>query len=197
MQYGATPVRFVQVPGQGKQGLDDVLAGLAEDKRAGMLKLWIDKAQDKPARKMPKMPEMRGGVTSAEELEEMLDELGTSGTLLINYDEGNPQTRRETMFKALHATHAGKALFRQGTTAVEMLPREEPSEIFEVTDGKSQPEDTRREIVKVTRANGLSLVSESVTPYRLTKNDVQLVDPTATDIDTLFQPKWAKRLPQL
>ncbi|WJY89010.1 DNA polymerase [Corynebacterium confusum] len=197
MQYGASPVRFVQVPGQGKQGLDDVLAGLAEDKRAEMLDLWISKAQDKPARKMPKMPEMRGGVTSAEELKEMLDEIGANGSLLINYDEGHPQTRRETMFKALHATHAGKALFRQGTTAVEMLPREEPSEIFEVTDGKSQPEDARREIVKVNRANGLSLVSEAVTPYRLTKNDVQLVDPTATDIDTMFQPKWAKRFPQL
>ena len=197
IQWGATPVRFVQVPGQGKQGLDDVLASLPEDKRAEMFELWISKAQDKPARKMPKMPEMRGGVTSAEELEEMFDEIGASGTLLINYDEGSPQTRRETMFKALHATHAGKTLFRQGTTAVEMLPREEPSEIFEVTDGKSQPEDTRREIVKVNRANGLSLVSEAVTPYRLTKNDVQLVDPTATDIDTMFQPKWAKRFPQL
>lgn len=197
IQYGASPVRFVQVPGQGKQGLDDVLAGLAEDKRAEMLDLWISKAQDKPARKMPKMPEMRGGVTSAEELEEMLDEIGANGSLLINYDEGHPQTRREMMFKALYATHAGKTLFRQGTTAVEMLPREEPSEIFEVTDGKSQPEDVRREIVKVNRANGLSLVSEAVTPYRLTKNDVQLVDPTATDIDTMFQPKWAKRFPQL
>lgn len=197
IQWGATPVRFVQVPGQGKQGLDDVLASLPEDKRAEMFKLWISKAQDKPARKMPKMPEMRGGVTSAEELEEMFDEIGASGTLLINYDEGSPQTRRETMFKALYTTHAGKTLFRQGTTAVELLPREETGEIFEVTDGKSQPEDTRREIVKVNRANGLSLVSEAVTPYRLTKNDVQLVDPTATDIDTMFQPKWAKRFPQL
>lgn len=197
MQFGASPVRFVQVPGKGKQGLDDVLAGLPEDKRAEMLDLWISKAQDKPSRKMPKMPEMRGGVTSAEELEGLLDGLGASGTLPINYGEGNPQTRREKMFKALYATHAGKTLFRQGTTAVEMLPREEPSEIFEVTDGKSQPEDTRREIVKVNRANGLSLISEAVTPYRLTKNDVQLVDPTATDIDTMFQPKWAKRFPQL
>ena len=197
IQYGASPVRFVQVPGQGKQGLDDVLAGLPEDKRAEMLDLWISKAQDKPARKMPKMPEMRGGVTSAEELEEKLDEIVANGSLLINYDEGHPQTRREMMFKALYATHAGETLFRQGTTAVEMLPREEPSEIFEVTDGKSQPEDTRREIVKVNRANGLSLISEAVTPYRLTKNEVQLVDPTATDIDTMFQPKWAKRFPQL
>lgn len=197
IQWGATPVRFVQVPGQGKQGLDDVLAGLPEDKRAEMLELWISKAQDKPARKMPKMPEMRGGVTSTEELEEMLDELGASGTFLIDYDKGSPQARREMMFKALHATHAGTTLFRQGSVAVEMLPREEPGEIFEVTDGKSQPEDTRREIVKVNRANGLSLVSEAVTPYRLTKNDIQLVDPTATDIDTMFQPRWAKRFPQL
>lgn len=197
IQWGATPVRFVQVPGRDKQGLDDVLAEMPEDHRAKMLDMWVHKAQDKPARKMPKMPEMRGGVTSTEELEEKLDELGAGGTLLINYGEGNPQARRELMFKALYATHAGTTLFRQGTTAIELLPREEPSEIFEVTDGKTQPEDTRREIVKVNRANGLSLISEAVTPYRLTQNDAQLVDPTATDIDTLFQPKWAKRFPQL
>lgn len=197
VQWGATPVRFVQVPGRVKQGLDDVLAEMPEDHRAKMLDMWVCKAQDKPARKMPKRPEMRGGVTSAEELEEKLDELGAGGTLLINYGEGDPQARRELMFKALYATHAGTTLFRQGTTAIELLPREEISEIFEVTDGKTQPEDTRREIVKVNRANGLSLISEAVTPYRLTQNDAQLVDPTATDIDTMFQPKWAKRFPQL
>lgn len=196
IQYGASPVRFVQVPGKGTQGLDDVLNSLPEGKRAEMLELWVSKAQDKPSRKMPKMPEMRGGVTSAAELEELLDELG-GGTQLIDYDEGSPQARRELMFKAVQATHAGVSLFRQGTTAVELLPREGTSEIFEVSDGKSQPEDTRREIVKVTRANGLSLISEAVTPYRLTKNEVQLIDPTASDIDTLYQPKWAKRLPLL
>ena len=197
IQYGASPVRFVQVPGQGKQGLDDVLASLPEDKRAEMLDLWISKAQDKPARKMPKMPEADESETIAEVLEEKLDEYNLRGTTVIDCKEDTPQGRRETMLQAVYKMHGRKSLFRQENTAVEMLPRTEPEEIFEVTDGKSQPEDNRRAIVKVTRANGLSLICDAVTLYYTTKHSVQFVDPTTRDIDTIFQPKWAKQLPHL
>lgn len=197
IQWGATPVRFVQVPGQGKQGLDDVLASLPEDKRAEMLDLWISKAQDKPARKMPKMPEADESETIAEVLEEKLDEYNLRGTTVMDCKEGTPQGRRETMLQAVYKMHGRKSLFRQENTAVEMLPRTEPEEIFEVTDGKSQPEDNRRAIVKVTRANGLSLICDAVTLYYTTKHSVQFVDPTTRDIDTIFQPKWAKQLPHL
>lgn len=197
VQWGATPVRFVQVPGRDKQGLDDVLAEMPEDSRAKMLDLWIYKAQDKPARKMPKMPEWDESETIAEVLEEKLDENNLRHTTVIDCNEGTPQARREMMLQAVYKTHGRKSLFRQENTAVEMLPRTEPEEIFEVTDGKSQPEDNRRAIVKVTRANGLSLICDAVTLYYTTKHSVQFVDPTTRDIDTIFQPKWAKQLPHL
>ena len=197
VQWGATPVRFVQVPGRDKQGLDDVLAEMPEDSRAKMLDMWVDKAQDKPARKMPKMPELDESETIAEVLEEKLDENNLRHTTVIDCNEGTPQARREMMLQAVYKMHGRKSLFRQENTAVEMLPRTEPEEIFEVTDGKSQPEDNRRAIVKVTRANGLSLICDAVTLYYTTKHSVQFVDPTTKDIDTIFQPKWAKQLPHL
>lgn len=34
-------MRFVNVPGGGKQGIDDVLANIPEDRRETMLELWI------------------------------------------------------------------------------------------------------------------------------------------------------------
>lgn len=197
VQWGATPVRFVQVPGRDKQGLDDVLAEMPEDHRAKMLDMWVHKAQDKPARKMPKMPEWDEGEIIAGVLEDKLDEYNLRGTTVIDCNEGTPQARRETMLQAVYKKHGRKSLFRQDNTAVEMLPRTEPEEIFEVTDGKSQPEDNRRAIVKVTRANGLSLICDAVTLYYTTKHSVQFVDPTTRDIDTIFQPKWAKQLPHL
>lgn len=49
---GASSVRFVRTTARGKDGLDDVLAKVPEDKRAQYLELWIGKALDK----LPKAP---------------------------------------------------------------------------------------------------------------------------------------------
>jgi putative DNA primase/helicase len=56
-KHGAKAVRFVSTTGDGKQGVDDVLAGFAEPKRPEMLRLWLSQATDKlgkrPAAKQP------------------------------------------------------------------------------------------------------------------------------------------------
>ncbi|MDX3860047.1 phage/plasmid primase, P4 family [Streptomyces europaeiscabiei] len=56
-KHGAKAVQFVSTTGDGKQGVDDVLAGFPESKRAEMLRLWISQATDKlgkrPAAKAP------------------------------------------------------------------------------------------------------------------------------------------------
>jgi putative DNA primase/helicase len=56
-KHGAKTVQFVSTTGTGKEGVDDVLAGFAEPKRAEMLKLWLSQATDKlgkrPAAKQP------------------------------------------------------------------------------------------------------------------------------------------------
>src|SRR5687768_4046612 len=49
---GATSVKYVRTTARGTDGLDDVLAKVAEDKRAGYLELWLSKASDK----LPKAP---------------------------------------------------------------------------------------------------------------------------------------------
>lgn len=46
-RHGAKAVQFVSTTGTGKQGVDDVLAGFSESKRAHMLKLWLSQATDK------------------------------------------------------------------------------------------------------------------------------------------------------
>ncbi|MFI0532348.1 phage/plasmid primase, P4 family [Streptomyces scabiei] len=56
-KHGAKAVQFVSTTGDGKQGVDDVLAGFAPDKRPEMLRLWLSQATDKlgkrPAAKAP------------------------------------------------------------------------------------------------------------------------------------------------
>lgn len=55
MDEGATRVSFAQITGAGeKDGLDDVLGGREEDKRASFLARIIDRAQDKPAKIRPR-----------------------------------------------------------------------------------------------------------------------------------------------
>lgn len=51
--HGARTVRFVSTTGTGKQGVDDVLAGFAGDKRAEMLRLWLSQATDKLGKRPP------------------------------------------------------------------------------------------------------------------------------------------------
>jgi len=49
-EYGAKSVKFARLPGGGKDGLDDVLAGLADDDaRRSMLASWVRNAKAKPA----------------------------------------------------------------------------------------------------------------------------------------------------
>jgi hypothetical protein len=55
MDEGATKVSYAQITGAGeKDGLDDVLGGRAEDKRAAFLARIIDRAADKPAKTRPR-----------------------------------------------------------------------------------------------------------------------------------------------
>lgn len=50
---GANGVMFIRLPGRGKEGLDDLLAGVPEEKRRTTLTAWWEARQSKPARKRP------------------------------------------------------------------------------------------------------------------------------------------------
>lgn len=58
---GAKSVSYVRTTGRGKEGVDDVLARTAEDKRADVLRTWLANA---PA-KLPKKPKAKRPVQSA------------------------------------------------------------------------------------------------------------------------------------
>ena len=61
-RHGATSVRYVATTGTGKDGVDDVLAGFPEERRAHMLRTWLSQAADKmprkPKGKKPKLSEL-------------------------------------------------------------------------------------------------------------------------------------------
>lgn len=59
-RYGATGVYYVVTTGTGKEGVDDVLAQLPEDKRAASLNRWLAAASDK----LPKRPKAKRPVQS-------------------------------------------------------------------------------------------------------------------------------------
>lgn len=187
VQWGATPVRFVQVPGRVKQGLDDVLAEMPEDHRAKMLDMWVGKAQDKPARKMPKMPEMPGGVADESELDALLETIRYPGSELMDIHEGNEETRNEKIFEIVNEKFGGETLFSQGQRAVQMLHRPATS----VSDNR------RCDVVPITRSNGMSLIRRSVTTFMMMKNGARSVSLPGAEVDNVFQSDAVKDLPPL
>lgn len=59
-RHGAVSVHYVATTGTGKEGVDDVLAGFPEDRRAHMLRTWLAAAADK----LPKKPKAKKPVLS-------------------------------------------------------------------------------------------------------------------------------------
>lgn len=58
--HGAKSVLYVMTTGTGKEGVDDVLAGIAEDRRSHMFRLWLANA----APKLPKRPKAKRPTTA-------------------------------------------------------------------------------------------------------------------------------------
>lgn len=61
-RHGARAVKYVATTGTGKEGVDDVLAGFPENRRAHMLRTWFAQASDKmprkPKGKKPRLSEL-------------------------------------------------------------------------------------------------------------------------------------------
>ena len=102
-QWGASPVRFVNVPGGGKQGIDDVLANIPEDRRETMLELWIKQASDKPSQKRPPMAQAPVRASSTPQ--------AVDNKPSVNADL-EPSVFYDTVDKAIYDKYAGTRLFR-------------------------------------------------------------------------------------
>lgn len=114
-QWGASPVRFVNVPGGGKQGIDDVLANIPEDRRETMLELWITQAGDKPSQKRPPMAQVPAQATSTPQ---------AGSTKPSVNAEVEPSVFYDTVDKAVYDKHAGTTLFRSNDKLVALDTRD-------------------------------------------------------------------------
>lgn len=169
--WGASPVRFVHIPGHGSQGLDDVLATVGGAARSEMMELWIRRAQDKPARKMPKRtPKKQHGRT---------DESSNDSRPKLHTDMP-PEALWDQAWEAIRNKHAGKTLFRQDSRAVMISQR-----------------DGRAVLVPVDRATGRHLAAAAFDLLRGTDDSVMVVAPMDRDIDVIFSPVYTDSLPPL
>ncbi|MFS0251069.1 DNA polymerase [Corynebacterium striatum] len=114
-QWGASPVRFVNVPGGGKQGIDDVLANIPEDRRETMLELWIKQAGDKPSQKRPPMAQVPAQPASTPQ---------AGSTKPSVNAEVEPSVFYDTVDKAVYDKHAGTTLFRSNDKLVALDTRD-------------------------------------------------------------------------
>lgn len=114
-QWGASPVRFVNVPGGGKQGVDDVLANIPEDRRETMLELWIKQAGDKPSQKRPPMAQVPSQTASTPQV--------VSNKPSVNA-ELEPEVFYDTVDQAVYDKYAGTRLFRSNEKLVALDSRD-------------------------------------------------------------------------
>ena len=114
-QWGATPVRFVNVPGGGKQGIDDVLANIPEDRRETMLELWIKQAGDKPCQKRPPMAQVPTQAASTPQV--------ANDKPSVNADL-EPSAFYDTVDQAVYDKYAGTTLFRSNDKLVALDSRD-------------------------------------------------------------------------
>ena len=114
-QWGASPVRFVNVPGGGKQGIDDVLANIPEDRRETMLELWITQAGDKPSQKRPPMAQVPAQPAPTSQ--------AVNDKPSVNADL-EPSVFYDTVDKAIYDKYAGTTLFRSNDKLVALDTRD-------------------------------------------------------------------------
>lgn len=114
-QWGASPVRFVNVPGGGKQGIDDVLAHIPVDRRETMLELWINQAGDKPCQKRPPMAQIPSQNASTAQ--------GVGRKPSVNA-ELEPSVFYDTVDQAVYDKYAGTTLFRSNEKLVALDSRD-------------------------------------------------------------------------
>lgn len=164
-QWGATPVRFVNVPGGGKQGLDDVLAGISEDRREKMLELWIKQAADKPCSKRP----AQAPAASTAQVD--------NGKPSVNSDL-DAEFFHDTVDKAVFSKYAGTKLFRSGDKSVALETR-----------------DGRRQLDVVELPYAIDLAAQAIRIEQVMTKKVKVRALTASEAGIIFNKSRISKYP--
>ncbi|GAA1769010.1 hypothetical protein [Nostocoides vanveenii] len=128
-EYGAKSVRFARLPGGGKDGLDDVLARLADDDaRRSMLASWVTGAKAKPAdldkRELDKMRRQLRDRDVARSVAAVAAQAGDD-RVSINVDEDPRQVSLE-LVDALVERRGGTRLFSRDEGIVRLRRKNDP-----------------------------------------------------------------------
>lgn len=116
--WGARSVSFMVVPGVGKQGVDDVLAQVADvEKRPKHLQRWWEQAKKKPATKRPAMTQ---GDRKAKAAEEALQEAKDERMPVVTTDTP-PTESRAIVQQTLLSNFGGKSWFRRNGELVQLV----------------------------------------------------------------------------
>ncbi|NMF32691.1 DNA polymerase I [Corynebacterium ammoniagenes] len=149
-QWGASPARFVNVPGGGKQGLDDLLAVISDDRREDMLELWIKQAGDKPCKKRPAQTQTNTASTMQTE----------SRKPSVDSDL-DAEFFHDTVDQAVYNKYAGTKLFRSGDKLVALETRDDRKQLDVVEipyaiDLAAQAIRVKQVMTKKTRVRALT-----------------------------------------
>lgn len=112
--WGASVVRYLRPPGGGKQGLDDILASVPEDMREKHLDNWMDRADKKPALKMPAKSKVK-------EPPPPPTQVGPNGRPCIFVEDMPADAVWDFVANAVHEAYSGTTMFRQDGRPVIVL----------------------------------------------------------------------------
>ena len=160
--WGARTVRFVRVPGIGKQGIDDVLAQVADaSDRPRRVQLWLDKAEKKPASKRPVMTDKD---RKARNLAQLKQEVEDDGAVVITSDM-LPTQARDIVQKQLLDKFAGRSWFKRNGELVQLVRLDSGEVVAKAVDRPSLRDraDSVVRCVSVTSNGGAQVRSFDVT----------------------------------
>lgn len=160
--WGARTVRFVRVPGIGKQGIDDVLAQVADaSDRPRRVQLWLDKAEKKPASKRPVMTDKD---RKARNLAQLKQEVEDDGAVVITSDM-LPTQARDIVQKQLVDKFAGRSWFKRNGELVQLVRLDSGEVVAKAVDRPSLRDraDSVVRCVSVTSNGGAQVRSFDVT----------------------------------
>lgn len=143
--WGARSVSFMTVPGFGKQGVDDVLALVADvEERPKHVERWWKQAKKKPAAKRPALTQ---GDRKAKAAEKELQGAKDEGVPVVTTDTP-PTESRAIVQQTLLSKFGGKSWFRRNSELVQLVKLDSGALVAKAVD-KAGLQDRVDQVVRI------------------------------------------------